>query len=323
MAATQKKIEEALAHIREAEKSLKTSLLKWKPDYDIAADEYNAAALCYKTAKQYSQCRDCLLKAVEYHKLNRSFFSAGKCLEQGALVSKEMGDMDSIFKLCERAACMYQEHGVPDTAALCLDKGAKIIEATLPEKALHMYEHAVDIVMIEDRPRQAAEFQSKVSRINLKLQKYDATTDSLRREISYLQAGDNLPLIGRLTVALVLVQLARGDPVAAEKAYREWGSYCEVEEVQTLEMLIQAFDEEDGDMARKALNSSFIKHMDVEYAKLARSLPVPKSSQEKKPGVTDTYPPYTSSTGGDVDSVTQGVADASISQGDDEELDLC
>lgn len=50
-------------------------------------------------------------------------------------------------------------------------------------------------------------------------------------------------------------------------------------QAQTLEMLIQAYDEEDGDMAVKALNCPFIKHMDVEYAKLARSLPVPKCSQ--------------------------------------------
>ncbi|XP_045598691.1 gamma-soluble NSF attachment protein [Procambarus clarkii] len=321
MAAT-KKIEEALAHIREAEKSLKTSLLKWKPDYDLAADEYNAAATCYKTAKQYAQCRECLLKAVENYKLNRSFFSAGKCLENAALISKELGDMDSIFKLAERAACMYQEHGIPDTAALNLEKAAKMIENHLPEKALHLYEHAVDIVMTEDRPRQAAEYQSRVARLNVRLQKYDAATDAIRREICYHQAGENNPAIGRLTVGLVLVQLARGDSVAAEKAFREWGTYCEQEEVQTLEMLIQAFDEEDGDMALKALNSSFIKHMDVEYAKLARSLPVPKCSQEtKKPGVTDTYPPYTSSSA-DVDSVTAGMGNASISQGD-EELDLC
>lgn len=32
-------------------------------------------------------------------------------------------------------------------------------------------------------------------------------------------------------MALVLVQLARGDPVAAEKAFREWGAYCDQEEV--------------------------------------------------------------------------------------------
>lgn len=56
--------------------------------------------------------------------------------------------MESIFTLCQRAACMYREHGIPDTAALALDKGAKIIEGQLPEKALIMYEHAVDIVMV-------------------------------------------------------------------------------------------------------------------------------------------------------------------------------
>lgn len=47
-------------------------------------------------------------------------------------------------------------------------------------------------------------------------------------------------------------------------------------QVQTLEALIQAYDEEDPDAARAALNSPFIKHMDVEYARLARDLPLPK-----------------------------------------------
>jgi len=41
-------------------------------------------------------------------------------------------------------------------------------------------------------------------------------------------------------------------------------------------MLLQAFDEEDPQAARQALNSPFIKHMDVEYARLARDLPLPE-----------------------------------------------
>jgi gamma-soluble NSF attachment protein len=49
-------------------------------------------------------------------------------------------------------------------------------------------------------------------------------------------------------------------------------------QVQTLEQLLQGFDEEDPDMAARALNSSFIKHMDIEYAKLARCLPLPKGA---------------------------------------------
>lgn len=54
------------------------------------------------------------------------------------------------------------------------------------------------------------------------------------------------------------------------------GNCCEGPEVQTLEALLQAYDEEDPDAAKRALNSPFIKHMDVEYAILARDMPLPE-----------------------------------------------
>lgn len=53
--------------------------------------------------------------------------------------------------------------------------------------------------------------------------------------------------------------------------------------MQTLEMLLQAYDNEDADSARTALNSPFIKHMDVEYAKLARGLPLPQQEYTVPP----------------------------------------
>lgn len=50
--------------------------------------------------------------------------------------------------------------------------------------------------------------------------RYDEAVDSLRREIGFQQEAGNINAVGRLTVAIVLVQLARGDSVAAEKAYK-------------------------------------------------------------------------------------------------------
>ena len=114
---------------------------------------------------------------------------------------------------------------------------------------------------------------------------YDEAADAIRREIGMHQAIEHAPSVGRLAVVLVLIQLARGDQVAAEKAFKEWGNYCEVAEVQTLEMLLQAYDNEDANMARAALNSPFIKHMDVEYAKLARGLPLPATQEYAVPPV--------------------------------------
>lgn len=41
-------------------------------------------------------------------------------------------------------------------------------------------------------------------------------------------------------------------------------------------MLLQAFDEEDAEAAVRALNSPFIKSMDVEYTILARDMKLPQ-----------------------------------------------
>lgn len=69
--------------------------------------------------------------------------------------------------------------------------------------------------------------------------RFDQAADALRREICLNQQNEAYQQIGRLAVALVLVQLARGDSVAAEKAFKEWGNCCDANEVQTLELLLQ------------------------------------------------------------------------------------
>jgi len=82
-----------------------------------------------------------------------------------------------------------------------------------------------------------------------------------------------------------MVQLARGDSVEAEKTFREWGNCCEPEEVATLQTLLQAFDDEDPELAARMLASPFIRHMDVEYAILSKNIPLPQGIQlEKKTG---------------------------------------
>ncbi|XP_035791022.1 gamma-soluble NSF attachment protein-like [Anopheles albimanus] len=270
------KIEEAQEHIRQAEKCLKTSLLKWRPDFDNAAEEYNKAATCFRNAKSLDQCRDCLMKASDCHRQNRALFHAAKCIDQAILICKEMNSLGDIRKLAERACNLYQQHGSPESGATVLDKAAKILEQSHPEDALQLYKQAVDVVTIEDSTRQGAEYASKVARIMVKLGMYDQAADAIRREIGLHQQVGSDGAIGRLAVALVLVQLARGDYVAAEKAFKEWGNCCDAAEVQTLESLLQAYDDEDPELAQRALSSPFIRHMDVEYARLARDLPLPK-----------------------------------------------
>lgn len=129
---------------------------------------------------------------------------------------------------------------------------------------------------------------------------FDQAADAIRREIGLHQQNESYGPIGRLAVALVLVQLAREDNVAAEKAFKEWGNCCDAAEVQTLESLLQAYDDEDPELAKRALASPFIRHMDVEYARLSRELKLPKGMTiaPKAPIIENAAASYVSQTAG-------------------------
>lgn len=71
--------------------------------------------------------------------------------------------------------------------------------------------------------------------------------DAIRRELGLHQQNESYQATGRLTVALVLVQLARGDVVAAEKAFKEWGKTVDRENLLLLlldkiNLYIHSFD---------------------------------------------------------------------------------
>ncbi|KAF0295138.1 Gamma-soluble NSF attachment protein [Amphibalanus amphitrite] len=188
---------------------------------------------------------------------------AAKCYEQGILMSKELGDLATVVTLCERAAQLYQQHGSPESAAQCLEKAAKIVETPRPADAVPLYQ---------------PNYVSKVCRLLVRLGRYDEAVSAALREMGYQQEMEDAAQCGRLTVVLVLLHLARDDVVAARKAFDEWGTYCEREEVATLTTLLEGYEDEDPELARRALNSSFIKHMDIDYAKLAKSLKLPEQT---------------------------------------------
>lgn len=155
--------------------SLKTSLLKWRPDYDTAADEYNKAgtfntlifffrfrlsskcvqwgkfwfaATCFRVAKSIEKAKECLIKAAECYRENKSLFHAAKSLDQTVILCKESGTPREIQKLAEEACNLYQQHGSLDSGASVLDKAAKILEHHHPEIALQLFQHAADVVMV-------------------------------------------------------------------------------------------------------------------------------------------------------------------------------
>ncbi|CAL1532352.1 unnamed protein product [Lymnaea stagnalis] len=72
-AKSDQKIAEGLEHLRLADKYLKTSLFKWKPDQDGAAAEYLKAATAFRNAKALDQAKESYIKVGELQKAMNAY----------------------------------------------------------------------------------------------------------------------------------------------------------------------------------------------------------------------------------------------------------
>ncbi|XP_017111236.1 gamma-soluble NSF attachment protein [Drosophila elegans] len=249
------------------------------PDEYAKAGIYYKAATAYRIAKRSDESKDCFLKAIDCYENNKSWFHAAKSYEQIILLAKETGTLSEVEVYANKACSLYQQHGSPEAAAAALDKAAKMTESKHPELALQFYKRALAVVLNGDSTHQASEFASKVSRILVKLKRFEEASKALKKEIGLNLQTKSYGQVGRLVVALVLVQLAYDDFVDAKKTFKKWGNRCEKQEVTTLEKLLKAVDDKDHELAAMMLASPFIRHMDVEYALLSKNISISQGIQ--------------------------------------------
>lgn len=80
MSAEEKRLKEAQECIAKAEKHLKTSIwaLKTRPEHELAAYEFDRAAVCFRNAGRLDRCAEMHLKSSECHRSSGSVFHQAK-----------------------------------------------------------------------------------------------------------------------------------------------------------------------------------------------------------------------------------------------------
>lgn len=57
-------------------------IMSLQTNFDFYLLFYLQTATCFRIAKQFDQAKECLMKAADCHKENRSLFHAARCFEQ-------------------------------------------------------------------------------------------------------------------------------------------------------------------------------------------------------------------------------------------------
>ncbi|KAK6018841.1 hypothetical protein OSTOST_15544 [Ostertagia ostertagi] len=246
--------------------SLKTSMLKLKlkPDYDGAATALERASVCYRNAGDANKAAKALISAAwSLRTTRKSYFTR----PSAAMLLRDAGDSAGAYPLFEKAIDQYAESGSLDDS--------------MP---MSLYEKGLALVQQSDRSKLAGEFLSQITRLNLRLERYSEAAKAIRDEIEkYVEVRES-GRVGQLAIALVLVQLALGDSVAAAKYYQWTVEQCAefefTDDARACRQLIGGWESGDDEQFQNILKDGVLRSMDNEYLRLMKKLHAPEGTGE-------------------------------------------
>ena len=86
--------------------SKKTSLFKWKPEWEEAGTEYDKAGQCFKLAKDYGKMMEVYVLAAAAHTEATDLYHAGKAYENAGEAARDMKNPKKSIELLKAASQM-------------------------------------------------------------------------------------------------------------------------------------------------------------------------------------------------------------------------
>lgn len=284
MSANEKRIKEANDCIQKAEEHLKTSIwkMKTKPNYDSAAYEYDRAAVCFRNAEKMDRCMEMYLESAKCHANNGNVFHAAKARDNAGMAAKDGKDFKRAAELFEESATGYFESGSVDTAAQTLDKAGKMLLDKQQDLkiAANLYEKALNIVRNStDKSKMVTMFGQRLISIHLKLGDQNAALKTSEELISHYKEIGEVGKIGQLVLGMVLIELIKGDSIAALQRLRflpEENITNFGQELNAAKCLVKYYEAFDDESLQQCLKGGIWRSMDNEYLRLMKQLKAPE-----------------------------------------------
>ena len=106
----------------------------------------------------------------------------------------------------------------------------------------------------------------------VKLEKYKEAVETLKKTMNlHISFGDELSC-GKYVIFTILIQLKLGDIITINKTFQEGKQYLDGEQLFLMSKIVNAFDHQDSKAIVNSLDNTFIKNLDIEYSKIARSI---------------------------------------------------
>eukprot|EP00742_Colponemidia_sp_Colp-10_P001664 GILJ01001784.1.p1 GENE.GILJ01001784.1~~GILJ01001784.1.p1 ORF type:complete len:371 (+),score=69.92 GILJ01001784.1:53-1114(+) len=277
----EKKMKEAQDLYAKGVKAAKTSLTKWKADYDSASNYFENAARGFRGVGFDEQAIEAYEKAAFCYEKCDSMFSAGRALEAACTIASQMGQpfKEKATVMYRKAAHYFKAYGAADKAVEMFTKAAKLREDADPEGTIKMYEEAIETTIHDDRQIFVSDIFRPYVGFLVKTERYPAALKALKHQIDILKSiegqRDNMH---KAFLSQVIINLILNDSVGAENTIQDAmqiEGFTRTTEYTAGSDLIDAFNQGDAAELKKALDKPVFGFLDNNLSRLAKRISVP------------------------------------------------
>lgn len=273
---------EAKAHEAQAEKSLKPSwmALKFNPDRVVASMEFSQAATKYRGAGMLAEAVRCHVRSAEEKALTHDQFGAGRAYESAGGICESAPAAGGTAAAAEhwmQAKQCFRLAGKAEIAAkLILKLAALHDKAGKAKEAKECYEEAIEVFKDDEKDFNLGDVYKQYIGFLVRQQLFEDALKAIDGHIEVLLRQKHLPFVHKELLSKVVLLLHMGDTVRAEDAVARMdvSGWCASTECQAGSDLVEGFKAHDPEAVQKALKEQVFTFIQVEVARLARSLRV-------------------------------------------------
>ena len=265
-----------------ADKKMMTTLTRWKPDYDAAAQLYEEAGGKFRALGRKRDAMIALEKCAHANAQTGDDWHAARCLEQCASLAKDVGTPANIVDYAERARDAYALANRQQRGAEAVGKIASFLDELDPDAACRLYDSAVRLLEDDDKHIYCADFYRGAAAVRVRQERFDEAAQLMMRFGACCDVAGSVNSQRKAYLSAVVASLLGGDAEDAQATYADVSdvpNFQNSDEQRAAYRLLTAYRDADADAIRAAASScAAFGFLDAPFARGAKRLPTPKQN---------------------------------------------
>ena len=265
-----------------ADKKMVTTLTRWKPDYDAAAQLYEEAGGKFRALGRKRDAMIALEKCAHANAQTGDDWHAARCLEQCASLAKDVGTPANIVDYAERARDAYALANRQQRGAEAVGKIASFLDELDPDAACRLYDSAVRLLEDDDKHIYCADFYRGAAAVRVRQERFDEAAQLMMRFGACCDVAGSVNSQRKAYLSAVVASLLGGDAEDAQATYADVSdvpNFQNSDEQRAAYRLLTAYRGRGrARSARAASSCAAFGFLDAPFARGAKRLPTPKQN---------------------------------------------